>query len=104
MNEVIFGLVLIVIIFAAVLFGVAVGCHAAKKDKTDEFFLKRDNYRSKIKELKKQLEKSEEIRNDLHKDNVALRLELGEVTEEAAELRYKLRRLETAKERGNDGK
>ena len=104
MNGFIFGIILGAIIFSAVVFGIAVGCCAAKKDKVDDFFMRRDNFRQRIKELKKQLEKSEEIRNDLHKDNVALRLELGEVTEEAAELRYKLRRLETAKERGNDGK
>lgn len=106
MNEVIFGLVLIVIIFAAVLFGIAVGAWAGerKEKKTDDFFLRRDNYRAQIKGLKKELEKSNEIRNDLHKDNVALRLELAAASDEARELRVALRKLETAKERGNDGK
>lgn len=107
MSEIIFGIVFFVIIFAAAaLFGFAIGAWFSerKEKKTDDYFLRRDNYRAQIKGLKKELEKSKEICDGLHKDNVALRLALGDMSDEAAELRVALRKLEKAKERGNDGK
>lgn len=100
-EDIFFVMIAALMIFAAIAFGIAVGCHASKEDKTDSFFLRRDAFRQKEKALKKQLAEAEARANSLHKDNIALRLELSEVTEEATELRCKIRRLDTAKERRN---
>ena len=104
MNGFIFGLILGLIIFLAMVFGFVVGCCAGKKEKVDDFFMRKHNYYGVVQDLKKQLENEKRHSNNLHQDNIALRLELGSKTDEAEELRVKLRRAELGRERKNHGK
>ena len=57
-EDIFFAVFAALMIFAAIAFGIAVGCHASKVDKTDSFFLRRDAFRKREKALKKQLERA----------------------------------------------
>ena len=106
MDVLIIGLVLGAIIIAAMFFGGVIGFCVGKKEqsKTDDFFLRRHNYYGVVQDLEKKLEDEKRHSNNLHQDNIALRLKLGSKADEVEELRVRLRRAELGRERKNHGK
>ncbi len=97
-----------IIIIAAILLvtiggvlGAIVGAHT-QRDTVEDHFKRRDAYRQKEKALRKELLASNKHRDELRREVLLLRDERDELNEEIGELRYRLRKADYAKERGNN--
>lgn len=104
METFLFFILIFVMLVGAVALGVAFGRGLAGKDatKTEDFFLRRDHYRKREKELKKRLADAEYRAKKQYEDNISLRIVCGELSDELSELRVRLSKAEKAKERRNN--